>query len=688
MKINFTELKASPEYTSALIRYAFWFLSSLFIGLAMKTGYYEAVWEYYIYFSVGYFIYTTIVFVSILIKPYIPIRPYLTIPMDICGISLAMLFTDDGPFSPFFLFYAWYFVSYSLRYGRGPLLASTVVSVMAFIGVLSLTDGWYSHAYDVVAYLIFLLVMPLYLDLMLRKLKKAKDEANQANQAKSEFLAAMSHEIRTPMSGIVGVTSLLEKTQLNTDQREYVAALQESSTALNALIDDVLDLSKIEAGKYTLENERFNLPKTLFGVAQMFTPSANAKGLELFLDYASDLPEYVIGDGKRLRQIVLNLVSNAIKFTEKGEVVISVKRAEQQNVEGHLVFRITVTDTGPGLGEKQIERIFDPFYQVSERQNHNQTQTGTGLGTTISANLVHLMHGVIGVESEPGNGCTFWFEIPWRYEMPLHNGVEVPHDQPVIICEAQKSNRRILENYCAGLGWPYLATSQQSKVVNLIQNCINNGTQPIVLLSDLSCGQQCSEFARQLKSMYGMIRVCKILHLSQLHGITDNERELYSQFLALPFTPQRLLKMLLSAAGVLSVADTDKKDFGTTTISRFLNVLVAEDSPINAKVITTFLQQDGHRVTHVENGKLALQSLKENPFDVVFMDMRMPEMDGIETTRQWRSEENDDQHVPIIALTANATTEDKNNCLSAGMDDFLSKPVSQEKIREIIKAIA
>ncbi len=688
MKINFTELKASPEYTSALIRYGFWFLSSLFIGLAMKTGYYEAVWEYYIYFSVGYFIYTTIVFVSILIKPYIPIRPYLTIPMDITGISLAMLFTDDGPFSPFFLFYAWYFVSYSLRYGRGPLLASVIVSLLAFGGVLSLTDGWYSHAYDVAAYLIFLLVMPLNLDLLLRKLKQAKDEASQANQAKSEFLAAMSHEIRTPMSGIVGVTSLLEKTQLNTEQREYVAALQESSTALNALIDDVLDLSKIEAGKYTLANERFNLPKTLFGVAQMFTPGANAKGLELFLDYASDLPEYVIGDGKRLRQIVLNLVSNAIKFTEKGEVVISVKRAEQQNVEGHMVFRISVTDTGPGLSEKQIERIFDPFYQVSERQQNHQVQTGTGLGTTISANLVHLMHGAIGVESEPGNGCTFWCEIPWRYEMPLYNGIEVPHGQPVIICEAQKSNRRILENYCAGLGWPYLATSQQSKVVNLIQNCINDGTQPIVLLSDLSCGQQCSEFARQLKSMYGQIRICKILHLSQLHGITDIERELYSQFLALPFTPQRLLKMLLSAAGILNVADTDRNNFGTTTISRFLNVLVAEDSPINAKVITTFLQQDGHRVTHVENGKLALQSLKDHPFDVVFMDMRMPEMDGIETTRQWRSEETDDQHVPIIALTANATTEDKNNCLSAGMDDFLSKPVSQEKIREIIKAIA
>ena len=344
MKINFKEVRASPEFMSSVIHYVFWFLSSLFIGLAMKTGYYEPVWDLYIYFCVGFFIYCTVLFVSVLIKPYVPLRPYLTIPINMSAISISMLFTDDGPFSPFFLFYAWIIVSYSLRYGRGPLLASAICAVIAFTVVLTLTDGWYSHVYDVIAYYIFLLVMPFYLDLMLRKLKMARDEANRANRAKSDFLAAMSHEIRTPMSGIVGVTSLLEKTPLNDDQREYVAALQESSLALNALIDDVLDLSKIEAGKYTLENERFNLAKTLFGVAQMFTASANAKGLELFLDYAPELPEYVIGDGKRLRQIVLNLVSNAIKFTEQGEVIIRVAKVDKQSADDKMVFRISVID--------------------------------------------------------------------------------------------------------------------------------------------------------------------------------------------------------------------------------------------------------------------------------------------------------------------------------------------------------
>ena len=688
MKINFAEVKASPEFTSSIIRYGFWILTSVFIGLAMMTGYYEPLWEFYIYFSATFFIYTTLVFISILIKPRIPIRPYLTIPFDVAAISISMLFTDDGPFSPFFLFYAWYFVSYSLRYGRGPLAAATFVSVIAFCIVLYLTDGWYSHVYDVVAYLIFLMIMPLYLDLLLRKLNRARDEANHANQAKSDFLAAMSHEIRTPMSGIVGVTSLLEKTSLNEEQREYVSALQESSMALNALIDDVLDLSKIEAGKYTLETEQFNLPKTLFGVAQMFTASANAKGIELLLDYAPELPDYVYGDGKRLRQIVLNLVSNAIKFTNEGEVVIRASKSSRHAAEGQMYFRIEVQDTGPGLSDDEIRRIFDPFYQVSERQQSNHTQSGTGLGTTISANLVELMNGKIGVKSQLGKGSTFWFEIPWRCEMPQLPDVRIPEDQPVVLFESHKTNRVILESYCKAMDWSYKVVSDQADMEKQIKAYLQKDKRPIVVLSELGCGDHCAELAQQIRSSHGDLKICKLLHLSSLSNIEAAEKSLYDYLLPLPLTTHRLSKVLLTIAGLESGDELQDSSMATTTISRFLNVLVAEDSPINAKVITTFLEQDGHRVTHVENGRLAVEKLSGSTYDVVFMDMRMPDMDGLEATRTWREKELDDQHVPIVALTANATTEDKNNCLSAGMDDFLSKPVSQDKLREIIRQIA
>ncbi|MBI1423688.1 MAG: response regulator [Gammaproteobacteria bacterium] len=686
MKINFRAARHSPEFTSAIIRYGFWLVSTLFIGFAMWTHYYEPIWDFYIYFSLGFLLYSSTVFVSVLYWARVWWRPYLTILFDVAAISIAMLFTEDGPFSPFFLFYAWYFVSYALRYGRGPLLAATLCSLLAFAIVLTLTDTWYYHVYDVIAYYVFLIIMPLYLDMMLRRLKSARDEANRANKAKSEFLAAMSHEIRTPMSGIVGVTSLLDQTELNHDQREYVSALQESSTALNALIDDVLDLSKIEAGKYQLQEEQVNLPKTLFGVAQMFTASANAKGLEVFFDYDTSLPDYIYGDGKRLRQIVLNLVSNAVKFTARGEVILRVLPTAQAQPADRMVIRIEVQDTGPGLSKEQRQQIFEPFYQVGGA--HNQEQTGTGLGTAIAANLVKLMHGKIGVDSEVGKGSTFWIEIPWRCEAAREiDSSLLSGNHPLVIYETHKTNAAILKKYCDGLHWEYLLAAQQDELLAHLKQAVNDECKPVVLLSELTCGENCGQLAVKLHSLYGdKIKICKLLHLAKLHEISVSERDVYAQFLTLPVTAHRLLKML-QVVLTSKTPESEEKPFGTTTISRFLNILVAEDSAINAKVITTFLQQDGHRVEHVINGRLALDALAQHQYDLVLMDMRMPEVDGLEATRQWRARETDGRHVPIVALTANATTEDKNTCLAAGMDEFLSKPVNQEQLRSLIRSL-
>lgn len=686
MKINLRVARHSPEFASSLIRYGFWFVSTIFIGLAMWTRYYEPIWDFYFYFSFTFLLYTTVVFVTVLRWPRVRWRPYITIFFDISAISVSMLFTEDGPFSPFFLFYAWYFVSYALRYGRGPLLAATIFGLIAFGTVLTLTDTWYYHVYDVIAYYVFLIILPFYLDMLLRRLKKARDEAHRANKAKSEFLAAMSHEIRTPMSGIVGVTSLLDQTELNHDQREYVSALQESAAALNALIDDVLDLSKIEAGKYELEDEPINLPKTLFGVAQMFTASANAKGLEIFFDYPATLPDYIYGDGKRLRQIILNLVSNAVKFTMHGEIIIRVSVASQQRMSDRLLLRIEVQDTGPGLTEEEQRQIFEPFYQAGG--NYNPQQSGTGLGTTISANLVELMRGEIGVDSEVGKGSTFWLEIPCRCEPPKDVDCSLLSDiHPLVIHEAQKTSVAILKNYCEGMNWAYSIHGQQDELISAIKRLTEDRLKPVVLLSELTCAENCGQLAIKLRSTFGdKLKLCKLLHLSQLHEISDEERKVYDEFLTMPVTAHRLLKMLQS---ILSPEknEEDEKTLGMSTVSRFLHILVAEDSPINAKVITTFLSQDGHRVDHVDNGKKALDALQQTQYDLVLMDMRMPELDGLEATRRWRAEETDDRHVPIVALTANATKEDKNTCISAGMDEFLSKPVNQEQLRELIRSL-
>jgi len=543
-------ISRDPEIAQTFVRLGIWLFASIYIGLGIQYGYFTAPAEDYIIFLGGFLAITIVNVISIIYYPGISSRRYLMVPIDLGSVTYSMILTSTSPFSAFYLLYPWIFIGYGIRYGRGPLFAAVIVGFIGYQWMLLSNSYWINDTSTSLVYSFFLLIMPLYLNRMLKNLQEARKMADAANKSKSEFLATMSHEIRTPMSGIIGMASLLRNTELSEVQKNYVESLDESSSALHSLINDILDLSKLEAGKFTLDKEAFDLPKVIKGVHGMFTPLAQKKGLNFSYHYDESLPSHFIGDANRFRQILLNLVSNAIKYTPTGSVNINALSINKDELICRV--RIEVVDTGIGIEPHHLQNIFDPFYQCK----NNLKESGTGLGTTIIKNLIKLMNGRVEVHSQPNKGTTFWVEVPWEY-------------------------------------------------------------------------------------------------------VHENDLELLN-------------------------IDSDKKTSGTKAEIKPLNILVAEDSPINAKVITAFLEEEKHTVTHAENGALALDKLQHNLYDVVIMDMRMPELTGIEVTKKWRQQEVPGAHIPIIALTANASQEDQQACIKAGMDSFLTKPVNKQKLYDSI----
>ena len=527
------------------------------------------------------------------------------------------------------------------------------------------------------------------LEKTVNELNKAKIIAEEATLAKSAFLATMSHEIRTPLNGIIGLADLgLMDESTQPKQRERLLDIKTSGESLLQIINEILDISKIEADKLELEEIEFSIREVIEKVVNLLSVKVFQEKLEFICEISPDLPDILIGDPLRIRQILINLLSNAIKFTDEGTVGIHVKMLD--HIEEQVSIEFSIEDTGIGIPREKINRLFHSYQQVDT--STTRTHGGTGLGLTISQKLVNLMGGVIKVESNLGQGSKFYFRLNMmtgdQRESPAELKLSKPNENyNLLLIDDHQKSAQIISKILQEWGIHHSFTNDLASTLSLLET----QTFDLIFIDYYLQTMNGAEMAEKIKEKLGKPKTPEIIYLTpskasiEILKVKKGEKQ---EFLTKPLLQNHLKKFLINRCG--NQADVKKTEQAQQTteqhVGRKLNILVAEDQIINRKIVIQLLEKKGWIVKAVENGKIAYETATTQRFDLILMDVQMPEMDGFDATRNIRIAEKDKSyHTPIVAMTAHAMIGDREKCLAAGMDYYITKPVNPNELYETIE---